>query len=192
MADVVRLIESAAVGPVALVGQSMGGHTAMLVAAKRPDLVSRLVLLESGAGGGSKAESMQLREFFRSWPVPFASTAAARKFLGSGPLSEAWVSDLEEKPDGYWPRFHPDIMAGIMEGMIQPRWEEWQAVSAPALVVYGSRGMFSEKEKRTFLGFRPGTRRVDLPAASHDAHLDGFEPWIAALRTFLGSPQLPH
>ena len=99
---------------------------------------------------------------------------------------------LEEKPDGYWPRFHPDIMAGIMEGMIQPRWEEWQAVSAPALVVYGSRGMFSEKEKRTFLGFRPGTRRVDLPAASHDAHLDGFEPWIAALRTFLGSPQLPH
>jgi pimeloyl-ACP methyl ester carboxylesterase len=58
VADVVHVIESAAGGPVALVGQSMGGHTAMLVAAKRPDLVSKLVLLESGAGGGSPEANM--------------------------------------------------------------------------------------------------------------------------------------
>jgi pimeloyl-ACP methyl ester carboxylesterase len=44
VADVVHVIETAVAAPVALVGQSMGGHTAMLVAAKRPDLVSRLVL----------------------------------------------------------------------------------------------------------------------------------------------------
>src|SRR5699024_4134871 len=46
VADVVGVIESVVGGPVALVGQSMGGHTAMLVAAVRPDLVGRLVLLE--------------------------------------------------------------------------------------------------------------------------------------------------
>ena len=32
VADVIHVIESAVGGPVALVGQSMGGHTAMLVA----------------------------------------------------------------------------------------------------------------------------------------------------------------
>ncbi|MDQ0921575.1 pimeloyl-ACP methyl ester carboxylesterase [Pseudarthrobacter sp. W1I19] len=191
VADVAHVIETAAAAPVALVGQSLGGHTAMLVAAKRPDLVSRLVLLESGAGGSSQVENMQLGEFFRSWPVPFSSRTAAREFLGAGPLAEAWADDLKETAAGYWPRFHPDVMAGTMDGLIQPRWQEWQAVSAPTLVIYGENGMFSEEEKAAFVSSRPGTLRVDLPAASHDGHLDAFEPWIAALRTFLGNPQSP-
>jgi pimeloyl-ACP methyl ester carboxylesterase len=188
VADVVQVIEHAVGGPAALIGQSMGGHTAMMVAANRPDLVSRLVLLESGAGGGSDAENMRLGEFFRSWPVPFPSRPAAREFLGTGPLAEAWVADLERKADGYWPRFHADVMARTMNGLMQPRWDDWQAVAAPTLVLYGEDGMFSEDEKRTFLLFSPGARRVNLPEASHDAHLDAFGPWIAALRNFLCSP----
>jgi pimeloyl-ACP methyl ester carboxylesterase len=192
VADVVQVIESAVAAPVALVGQSMGGHTAMMVAAKRPDLVSKLVLLESGAGSSSHAENMQLGEFFQSWPVPFPSRAAAREFLGPGPLAEAWVADLEGRADGYWPRFHPDVMVETMHGLVQPRWDEWRAVTAQALVVYGEEGMFSEDEKRVFLLFSPGARRVDLPEASHDAHLNAFEPWIAALRSFLCSPSLQH
>jgi pimeloyl-ACP methyl ester carboxylesterase len=36
--------------PVVLVGQSLGGHTAMLVAAARPDLVRALVLVEASPG----------------------------------------------------------------------------------------------------------------------------------------------
>lgn len=191
VADVVHVIETAVAAPVALVGQSMGGHTAMLVAAKRPDLVSRLVLLESGAGGSSHVENMQLGEFFRSWPVPFSSRPASRDFLGPGPLAEAWAADLEEKTGGYWPRFHPDVMVGIMHALIQPRWKEWQSVRAPTLVVYGENGMFSEDEKTAFVASRPETQRVDLPAASHDAHLDAFESWIAALSTFLGNPLSP-
>src|SRR5690349_21896226 len=47
VADVVRVIEElAGGGPVALAGQSMGAHTAMLTAAWHPELVSRLVMLE--------------------------------------------------------------------------------------------------------------------------------------------------
>lgn len=39
--------------PVHLVGQSMGAHTAMLVAAFRPDLVQSLLLLEGDAGSSA-------------------------------------------------------------------------------------------------------------------------------------------
>jgi pimeloyl-ACP methyl ester carboxylesterase len=189
VADVVQVIEHAVGGPAALIGQSMGGHTAMMVAAKRPDLVSRLVLLESGAGGGSHTDNMRLGEFFRSWPVPFQRRAAAREFLGPGPLAEAWVADLERKADGYWPRFHADVMVQH-DGRPHPAAlaGDWQAVAAPTLVLYGEDGMFSEDEKRTFLLFSPGARRVNLPEASHDAHLDAFGPWIAALHNFLCSP----
>src|SRR5258707_231759 len=51
--DVVAVVaELAGGGPVTLVGQSMGGHTALLVAGWHPDLVRRLVLVEAGVGGG--------------------------------------------------------------------------------------------------------------------------------------------
>lgn len=149
VADVAHVIESAVGGPVVLVGQSMGGHTAMLVAAKRPDLVTKLVLLESSARSSRDAGNMQLWEFFRSWPVPFPSRAAAREFLGDGPLQDVWVSDLEERASGYWPRFCADVMVGTMDGLVRPRWKEWDAVAAPTLVVYGEDGMFSGEEKRS-------------------------------------------
>lgn len=187
VADVVQVIESAVGCPVALVGQSMGGHTAMLVAATRPDLVSKLVLLESSAAAGSPTENMQLGQFFRSWPIPFASRAAATDFLGDGPLQQAWSSDLEEKEDGYWPRFHADVMVQTMNGLLLPRWEEWGVVRAPTLVVYGESGMFSADDKTEFVTRGHDVRQFDLAHASHDAHLDAHESWVAALKSFLSS-----
>jgi pimeloyl-ACP methyl ester carboxylesterase len=130
---------------------------------------------------------MQLGEFFRSWPIPFLSRAAATVFLGDGPLQQAWWSDFEEKDDGYWPRFHADVMVQTMSALLLPRWEEWQAVRAPALVVYGENGMFSAEDKAEFVTRGHDVRRVDLPAASHDAHLDANGAWVAALKSFLNS-----
>ncbi|MCD7444199.1 alpha/beta hydrolase [Streptomyces lincolnensis] len=46
--DAVTLIEELALAPVTLIGQSLGGHTAMLLASARPDLVGSLVLVEAG------------------------------------------------------------------------------------------------------------------------------------------------
>lgn len=192
VADVVHAIEAVVTTPVTLVGQSMGGHTAMLVAAARPDLVSRLVLLESGAGGGSEAEYERLGDYFRSWPLPFPDKAAALAYLGDRPLGRAWVADLEERPDGLWPRFTADVMVSTMNAVIAPRWDEWESITAPTLVVYGENGLFTEQEKSEFTGRGHNVQRVDLAGGSHDSHLDAFESWIDALRAFLTrSAELP-
>jgi lipase len=47
-ADVARVIEAAGVGPVVVVGESMGAFVAVVLAAERPDLVERLVLVDGG------------------------------------------------------------------------------------------------------------------------------------------------
>lgn len=189
VADTVKLVESLDAGPVAVVGQSMGAHTAMLVAAARPDLVQRLVLLECDAGGtGPEQGAAELAAYFSSWPVPFADRKAAAEYLGSGPLQQAWVEDLETRDDGLWPRFDAGVMGAVMAHVdAMPRWAEWESIGCPVLVVYGEQGMFSERQRAEFVRRGRNVVRVDLPGASHDAHLDAAEEWTACLRGFLNS-----
>lgn len=186
VADVIALIEHVSPGNrVHLVGQSMGAHTAMLAAAKRPDFVDSLVLLEADAGSGSSEDASQLEAYFASWPVPFVDSAEAKKHLGDSPIATAWVAALEQRPDGLWPRFDADIMESCIRYVLVPRWDQWMSVHARTLVIYADNGMFSEQQKSEFVGFRPGTLRADLSNASHDAHLDQFDQWIDVLRGFL-------
>lgn len=185
--DVVALIENvSAGGPVHLVGQSMGGHTAMLVAAARPDLVASLVLLESDAGSGSPDDAAGLGEFFAGWPLPFADRAAARAFLGESAIAGAWVESLELRDGGLWPRFDADIMEACIRHVMTPRRDEWASVKARTLVVYADGGMFDETQKSGFVAARPGTLRIDIADAGHDAHLEQPGQWISALQDFLG------
>jgi pimeloyl-ACP methyl ester carboxylesterase len=185
--DVVRVIAAESTGPVDLVGQSMGAHTAMLVAAAHPELVRKLVLLEGNEGGGSPSDADALGAFFRSWKVPFADRAEALAALGSGPLARAWVEDLEERHDGLYPRFDADVMSAVLSELSVPRWREWESVTAPTLTVYADGGMFSDEQKSAFVSRGRKAERIDLADASHDAHLDAFEAWVDALREFLGS-----
>lgn len=133
--------------PVHLVGQSMGAHTAMLIAAARPDLIESLVLLEGDAGSGSLDDAVGLGTFFAGWPVPFVDDAGALAFLGGSPIAAAWVKSLEPRDGGLWPRFDADIMESCIRAVMEPRWDEWVSVQARTLVVYADGGMFTEAQK---------------------------------------------
>ena len=185
--DVIRVIESLVGAPVILIGQSMGGHTALMVAAARPDLVDRLVLLEAGVGGDGTEESRErMREFFESWPRPFADRAHAAAFLGDSAMARAWAADLEERSDGLWPRFDADVMIDTITHVdAVARWEEWSAIRARTLVVFGRDGRFSESEKDAIVSRGHDVSGADLDAGSHDAHLDAFPLWTDALNEFL-------
>jgi pimeloyl-ACP methyl ester carboxylesterase len=185
--DVVSVIKAESAAPVDLVGQSMGAHTAMLVAAAYPELVRRLVLLEGDAGSGSADDHAALGDYFRSWAVPFSSRKEALVALGDGPLARAWAADLEEHDDGLYPRFDADVMVRIITDVAVPRWTEWESISAQTLVVYADGGMFTEGQKSEFVRRGRNVTRVDLTGASHDAHLDAVEQWTATLSHFLTS-----
>lgn len=134
-----------------LVGQSMGGHTAMLVAASRPDLVDRLVLLETDASGTGPDEPSTIRHFFESWPPVFRTRQALLDLLGDTPLHRARAADLAESGAGFVARFEPRVMGDVIRGLVEPRWVEWEGVRAQTLVVFGERGMLLRARPR-----RPG------------------------------------
>ena len=184
-ADAAALIEHVSPGrPVILGGQSMGGHTAILTAASRPELAGRLVSLEATVAGGGDAK--RLGDWFRSWPLPFASAEAARGFLGDDALARSWIAQLEPAPGGgLVPPFQADVMEAIMAGVSEPRWPQWLSVRAPATAVFAAKGMFNAGEQTAFIAARPGTRHTVLAGGSHDAHLDDTTEWAAALRNVL-------
>lgn len=185
-ADVVHVLESLVPRrPCVLVGQSMGAHTAFLVAASRPELVDRLVMLEGHVAGDTDPESAAgLGRFFASWPSTFRDASHAREFLGGEAIADAWVEDLESTPDGLRPRFDADIMERTIRAVHAPRWQEWEQLAVPTLAVFARGGMFTAAAKDELLMRRPATRRIDLQGGSHDAHLDAFDEWIRVLRAW--------
>jgi len=185
--DVLRVIETRVPdSAVTVVGQSMGAHTAFLTAHRRPDLVRQLVMLEGHVAGSDRPEeSVELGAFFRSWPSTFTTVEDARSFLGASPLASAWIADMEMTQKGLRPRFDPDVMERAIRAVHEPRWDEWESLRVPTVAVFADNGMFTPEQKDELMRRRPETIRADISSASHDAHLDAFDEWVAVLREHL-------
>lgn len=171
--------------PVHVVGHSMGGHTAMLVAAWHPHRVDRLVLLEATAAGFGRDEAKRLGDYFRSWKVPFENRNSAVAAMGGSSFARAVAADLEQRSDGFWPRFDADVMQATMEAVSDPRWSEWAAISGRVLAVFAENGYFTPDDRRTFVAARAGTEEGEIPGAGHDAHLEAPEAWFSLVAEFL-------
>jgi pimeloyl-ACP methyl ester carboxylesterase len=158
---------------VILVGQSLGGHTAMLTAAAHPELVRALVLVEAGPGGPNPGVPADIGAWLDSWPVPFASPEAAAVFLGGGPVGRGWAEGLERRDDGWWPRFDRDVMvASLRENAERSFWEEWDALRCPTLVVLAEKGFIAPEEAQEMCRRQPRAVAVGVPGTGHDLHLE--------------------
>lgn len=190
--DVVAVAEALGLSRVTLVGQSMGGHTALLVAAGYPELVERLVLVESGVGGGGSALTADVAAMLRSWPVPFRDRAAAVEWFGGGSVGRAWADGLEQREDGLWPRFDIDVLVASLAAVHETEaWTEWEGLRQPTLLVYGSEGVIPDTGIDRMLETNPAARRETLEDADHDLHLEAEDAWLGILTQFLADTSDP-
>lgn len=187
VADVVAVLDDLDVVAVPLVGHSFGGHVALLVAAARPDRVSELVLVESGLGGGRPAETAAMADWLRGWPAPFPDRDHFLAFFGGSRIvSETWADGLEERPDGLWPRWDADTLAGALaEATSRELLEEWAAVSAPTLLVRGEHGAVPQRQVDSMCALRPDTEVTVVAGAGHDLHLEAPDALAGVLSGFL-------
>lgn len=184
--DAEMWLTTLAVTPVALVGHSLGGHTAFLLASQRPDLVRSLVVVEASPQADA-SPLPRLERWLERWPRPFPSRQAALKFFGGDTAyARAWSDGLERRADGLWPCFDTDIMLRTLsECREQGYWNEWATITCPTLLVRGSQGVEPVLTRR-MCELAPATRVVSVQSAAHDLHLEAPDEWRSCVGSFLG------
>lgn len=190
-ADAVFVVEALELAPVVLIGQSLGGLTAMLVAAERADLVAGLIIADASPVGSDEPEefALQVGESLARWPVPFSSHRAAVEYFG-GPSrrAEAWADGLERRAEGWWPRFDLDVMMRTLrETVARSYWSEWERIQCPTLVVRAGDGIIPRADAQAMSARLTPARLIELPGAGHDLHLERAAPWQEAVCDFLES-----
>ncbi|QES49287.1 alpha/beta hydrolase [Streptomyces venezuelae] len=172
VAEVIAVLEQFGLQQPVLVGQSLGGHTAMLAAAAHPGLFRALDLVEAGPGGPNRNVQAEIAGWLDSRPRPFPSQEVAVAFLGGGPVGEGWAAGLVERDGGWWLRFD-DVMTGsLAENAQRSFWDEWSNVTCPVLAVLGQSGTIPPREIDEMLRRRPETVALSVPGTGHDVHLE--------------------
>jgi pimeloyl-ACP methyl ester carboxylesterase len=179
-----------------LVGHSMGGRVAMVLAARHPELIRSVAIVEIGPEQW-KANWEQSVAAFAEMPHSFADEAAALAFAGSrvsnSPVGTgAFLSRLREEPDGSF-RWRADIDAlakTVQSQRSRNHWSDWEALQPPALFVRGETSHEVRQRIATAMRRRnPAVKFVELEGVSHNVPLIAPERLAIALRAFWAESQ---
>ena len=84
-ADVEFVVRQLGIERAVVVGQSMGGLTALVIAATNQALVSAAVLVEAGPEADDEASLAKVDDYLRGWPLPFPIAPLQSGSLAAGP-----------------------------------------------------------------------------------------------------------
>jgi pimeloyl-ACP methyl ester carboxylesterase len=187
--DVVAWLAARSLGPVALLGHSMGGKAAMLLACRHPERASSLVVVDIAPkdylsrshraefaamqelrleGLRSRAEAeLRLEARVPDW--------AMRKFL---------VTNLETSETGEWSWMVnlPSLASALPALELNPLSPE-DRYEGPCLFIAGGRSRYVEAGDLAAMERHfPRARLEVMPDAGHNPHLDDREGFVALLQ----------
>ncbi|MFB9907669.1 alpha/beta fold hydrolase [Allokutzneria oryzae] len=183
VADAAAFARKLGLGPMPVVGHSMGGVIAFRLAAVEPGLVSALVVIDSDAS--TEPPVLDLT----GWPRRSDTLEELRsgiEALGI-PVADYFLESAVEYEDGWGLLFDYDDMMESQRALLGDRWAEWLSSSAcPALLVNGGDSMLlSTETAREMARRRPNTRLAVFPGRGHWVHDEDPAGVGAAIRGFL-------
>ncbi|MEV6616762.1 alpha/beta hydrolase [Streptomyces sp. NPDC051051] len=193
--DAEAALEQLGLAPAVLVGHAMGALTAWQLAAKRPDLISGVIICDMRASALGAASQREWADWFTSWPLPFATLADVRKWFGEDDpwverpnpaRGEFYAEVMQESADGWRPVFEPEQMLKSRETWVyDAHWEELAQVGCPTLVVRGLNGELGRAEAQEMVRVLPRGEYAEVADAGHLVHYDQPEGWRTAIEPFL-------
>lgn len=187
--DVADTLEALALGPVALVGHSMGGKTAMLLAKRRPDLVRRLAVVDIAPVDYGKTSDEVLPALLALPLADMKSRAEADAWLAER-VPEKGVRDflltnLQRGEAGFSWRINLPVIARAFAAVAG--WPGDAGIyEGPALFIRGelSNYLLTHHEADTLRQF-PSAEIVTVAGAGHWVHSEKPAEVQRLLRAFL-------
>ena len=150
----------------AVVGHSMGGHTALHLAAADPESISKLVLVAASALVSGKLLPLAAR-------LPAASVLGAKSFLPTLAYDAARAGPLNLL------RAAREIVSDDTSGILE-------RVTCPTLLVWGERDVLVPRDLGVKLAEQiPGSRFVEIAGAGHNVMFDRAQEFNRVLLDFL-------
>lgn len=191
--DAAALLEALQIAPAHFVGLSMGGFVGMRLAARRPELVRSLALLETAAD----PEPLLNRPRFALLTLAarvlgFGALAgqAMRALCGRTFLSDPARAGQREALVAQLVANDPVGTLRAMKGVFERQGIEGELgrIRAPTVVITGDEDVsIPPARARRTVARIPGARFVAIPRAGHTSTLEEPEAVTAALRAFLAS-----
>lgn len=187
-ADVRATLAERGAVPAALVGHSMGGKVAMTLALARPDLVSRLAVVDIAPVAYQPAHRALIAAMIGLRLAPDLTRAAADAALAevvASPAERGFVlQNLRLAPAPRWRLGLAEIASGMaaIEGFEAP---EGAVYAGPALFIAGARSSYIRPEHHEPIAARfPAARHVTI-AAGHWVPAEAPEAFLLVTTAFL-------
>ncbi|MEV4616816.1 alpha/beta hydrolase [Kitasatospora sp. NPDC049258] len=181
VADLVAFHRHLGVGPVPVLGHSLGGVNAYQFAARHPGRVSRLIVEDIGA----------VVDCDWSFTTRLPPAAPSREALVAalGAAAPYLECSFRQGAGGWGFSFGIDDTVRSQQALNGDHRDDWTAVSCPTLLVRGTRSEeLAADHARSMVARRgPGARLVEL-AAGHVVHHDAPERFAAEVTAFLSEP----
>jgi len=189
-ADVVAWLDARGIGIADLIGHSMGGKVAMLLACRSPTRVGRLAVvdiapkdyywpahrdefaamngLDLGAIKSRAAAEARMEERVQDW--------ATRKFI---------ASNLELTAQGAWKwQFNLPVLTAALPELERNPLSPGDRFVGPSLFVAGGRSAYVKPgDHGAILGHFPAARIVTLPDSGHNPHIDARSAFVRTVES---------
>jgi pimeloyl-ACP methyl ester carboxylesterase len=194
IADQVALLMSAD-DPVALVGHSMGGKVAMIVALRHPELVERLSVVDvapvtygSGSEFAGYIEAMQRLDLGALGQRSDAD-AALEEAVPNPTVRSFLLQNLRREGDSWRWQVNLDVLGEELSDVTD--WPEEELggeapYQGPVLWIAGERSHYVREEYAAAMDrWFPHNRRVTIKNAGHWVHSEQPEVFVQVLRQFV-------
>ena len=196
VADLAAFYEALALDSAILVGHSMGGRNVISFAARYPEKVRKLIIVDMGPvldpGGRERilGEITTVPEEFDSFEAVVEHMSKDNRFASDTVLRRRLLHATKELPNGKvgW-RYDVAIREQWRQGTTPPAEDLWalvRSISCPTLVVRGAdTDILPLDGARQMVESMPAAQLVEVQRAGHMVFEDNPDGFLAAVRGFL-------
>jgi pimeloyl-ACP methyl ester carboxylesterase len=197
---VAAAMEQLAPRPEAVVGMSLGGLTNIHLAASRPELVPRVVIVDVTPGVGARSKTMTQAQrgataliggppVYESFEAMLQATAAAVPGRPPESLRPGILHNARRLDDGRWAwRYDRLGRDGEAAPEFTSLWEDLEGISVPMMLVRGANSAHVHDDDQAELVRRqPGARVEIVEGAGHSVQSDRASRLAELISDFLGT-----